>query len=119
MHEATIAQSILDLAASKLEQIGGYNIALKICVKIGQFRNVDNHSLDFAFESLKSMYAGFESCRLEAQSVKAEAWCREGNHRYNPCFENAFCCERCGSGIGKIICGEELEFVDLITEAGN
>lgn len=119
MHEATIAQSILKIAAMRLVEAGRGNTALKIRVKIGQFRNVDGDSLGFAFDSLKGTYPGLKTCQLETEAIKAEAWCRNDKHRYSPCFENAFCCEQCGSGIGKIICGEELDFVELITENGN
>ena len=119
MHEATIAQSILQIAALKLLETGSSDIALKVRVKIGQFRNVDGDSLSFAFDSLKGAYPGLKTCQLETQAVAAEAWCRTDRHRYNPCIENAFCCEQCGSGIGKIIYGEELDFVELITESGN
>jgi Zn finger protein HypA/HybF involved in hydrogenase expression len=117
MHEATIAQSILKIAATKLEETGPAASALKICIKVGQFRNVDEDSLNFAFDNLKGLYRGFGACQLESQCIKTQAWCRRSHHRYNPCFENAFCCEQCGSGIGEIICGEELDFVELITEA--
>ena len=114
MHEATIAQSILEIAASKREKLPSGACAIKISVRIGEMRNVENDSLDFAFENLKSLYKGFEDCHLEMNLIKARACCRQANHQYNPRFENAFCCEQCGSGIGKLVAGEELDLVDVV-----
>lgn len=114
MHEVTIAQSILQIAASKRENLPANAFATKISVRIGEMRNVENDSLDFAFENLKTLYEGFENCHLEMNLIKARAWCRQANHQYNPRFENAFCCEQCGSGIGQLIAGEELDLVDVV-----
>lgn len=114
MHEATIAQSILEIATSKRADAGNAPPAIRICVQIGQMRNVECESLDFAFDNLKFLYKGFENCRLEMKSIKAQAWCRQANHQYNPRFENAYCCEQCGSGIGQLVAGNELDLIEIL-----
>lgn len=118
MHEATIAQSILNMAAIKRDSLPASACAIRISVQIGEMRNVEKDSLDFAFENLKSLYKGFENCHLEMNLIKARACCRQADHQYNPRFENAFCCEQCGSGIGKLVAGEELDLVNVVFDTG-
>jgi len=117
MHEATIAQSILDIAATKLEQTPEARCILAVRIKVGEFRNVDGDSLAFAFDGLKHLYRGLATCKLELEPIKALAWCNKGKHQYNPSFDLGFCCDRCGSGIGQLICGEELEVVKITMKA--
>ena len=117
MHEASIAEDILNIAAKRLGEPASLTCALKICIKVGELRNVDGDSLTFAFDNLKGRYPGFSSCKLETLSIKAEALCHQGKHKYNPRLENAFCCEHCGSGIGEIISGEELDLVKITVGA--
>lgn len=116
MHEAGIAQSILDIAFKRLRERASTSAVSKISLEVGELRNVDGDSLEFAFDNLKGLYNGFACCQLEMKSIKALAWCHQANHQYNPCFENAFCCEQCGSGIGQLICGEELDLRSITFE---
>lgn len=113
MHEASIADSILRLAANKMKSTPNTAAVKSVSVIVGEFRNVETESLQFAFDSLKSMYEGLSHCELELESVKPRALCSKNKHHYSPCFQNKYCCDKCGSGIGKIVCGEELEVVKI------
>ena len=77
MHEATIAQSILDIVAAKLQKNCDANCVKTVAVRIGEFRNVDCDSLSFAFDSLKGLYCGLSDCELSLESIKTLAWCRK------------------------------------------
>jgi hydrogenase nickel incorporation protein HypA/HybF len=113
MHEATIAQSILDIVAAKLQKNCDANCVKTVAVRIGEFRNVDCDSLSFAFDSLKGLYCGLSDCELSLESIKALAWCREASHTYNPSIDLGFCCPKCGGGIGQLINGEELDIAAI------
>ncbi len=113
MHEATIAESILKIAARKLSENPEADAVGSIELRIGEFRNVEMESLAFAFDSLKGLYKGFGGCMLYCNTVKAAAVCRRFGHKYHPDFSLSYCCPDCGSGIGKLIKGEELEIVKL------
>lgn len=117
MHEATIAQSILNIVSTKLKQTSNAAQALNVHVIIGEFRNVDPVSLQFAFDNLRSFYEGCAACTLQAEIIQAKALCRKELHLYHPQFEQGFCCTTCGAGIGELICGEELDVVAIKLEA--
>jgi len=113
MHEASIADSILRLAANKMKATPNTASVKSVSVIVGEFRNVETDSLQFAFNSMKSMYDGLSNCQLELESIRPRALCSKNKHSYHPSYENRYCCEKCGSGIGKIVCGEELEVVKI------
>ncbi len=117
MHEVSIAESILQKIAAKLERTSNTCSVTNVHIIVGEFRNVDIDALTFAFDNLKSLYAGCTNCKLEASLTRTRAYCRGGNHLYNPEFNNAFCCTECGAGIGKLMAGEELDIVDIALAA--
>lgn len=117
MHEATIAESILKIASKKFKDTPYALRVLKIHVIAGEFRNVDRDSLEFAFDSLKSCFDGTDTCTLELEIIQARALCRAEQHPYHPEYERAYRCHLCGSGIGKLLCGEELDVVNMNLEA--
>lgn len=110
MHEATIAESILNIVGKKLSVTPEVNAALSVEVVIGEFRNVDLESLQFAFQSLRQFFPGCEHCCLEAQLIQAVAKCQQG-HVYRPDFERGFRCAACDGGIQQLQCGEELDVI--------
>lgn len=116
MHEATMAQSILKIVSEKLGRTRNVASATRVQVKAGEFRNVDEESLQFAFDNLKGEYAGAENCALEMEIVSARALCNDGQHEYHPEYDHAYRCKICGSGIGKLLCGEELDVVSISLE---
>ncbi len=113
MHEATIAQSILSIASSKLKKTPNADTVMKIQIIVGEFRNVDIESLEFAFDHLKDFHDGCSGCKLEAETIQAKAVCRSGTHTYRPSADNTFKCEICDAGIGKLLSGEELDVIGI------
>ncbi len=113
MHEATIAKSILNIASAKLRRNQNAESVIKVQIIVGEFRNVDIESLQFAFDQLKELQDGCNSCKLEAETIQARAICVSGHHTYRPVLDNAFKCEVCGGGIESLLCGEELDVVGV------
>ncbi len=90
--------------------------ALRVHVIVGEFRNVDSEALTFAFDSLKGLYNETTSCALELETISARALCHDHGHAYHPTLERAFSCEKCGSGIGELACGKELDIINISLE---
>lgn len=117
MHEATIAQSILNIISKKLQDTPNTALVSSVHIIIGEFRNVDDESLRFAFDNLKGLYDGCSSCVLETEIIGATANCRGSNHLYHPNPANAFRCTECGDGIGSLVCGEELDVIQIALQS--
>lgn len=117
MHEASIAQSILNILGVKFKQTPNISSALCVKVIIGEFRNVDSESLSFAFDNLKGLYDGCSGCILEVELIRARAYCSGIRHVYYPTFGNSFRCTECGAGIGQLLSGRELDIVSTTFEA--
>lgn len=111
MHESAIARNILKIVETKLSaqsQHPSAGVLQAVHVAIGEFRNVDPQSLEFAFDSLKTG-TDCRACRLQIEIQTALARCASSNHSYRPSLENGFRCTECGAGIGCMERGEELE----------
>lgn len=114
MHEATIAEAILKIACRRLKETQNAESVSSIDVLIGEFRNVETQSLQFAFDSIKGLFDGLAQCKLNLESIGARAYCQgQEAHQYAPVFEKRYCCDKCGSGMGKLICGEELQITKV------
>lgn len=116
MHEASIADAILQSGSARLSATPDALQVTRMRVSVGEFRNVDPESLLFAFDNMKSLYKGMGACQLEIEHVAAEASCQTNEHSYHPQFENSFCCQICGNGIGRMISGEELNIMSVRME---
>lgn len=116
MHEATIANSILEIVANRLESVGPQASALSVEILCGEFRNVDPESLLFAFDSMKELHRSLADCCLEINIIPASAKCKDNDHVYRPMYELAYRCPVCDSGIGKLVQGEELDVVNVTIE---
>jgi hydrogenase nickel insertion protein HypA len=117
MHEATIASNILDVIATRVAQ-HPHTRARSITVLIGAFRNVDEESLCFAFDALKEDYPGCARCQLIVESTSLLAHCVEHHHLYQPHPEQLYRCE-CGSGMGDIVRGQELDVLQCTLQAAD
>lgn len=113
MHEAAIAKSILDIADRRAAKMPGADITA-IRVRIGSFTNVEPESLEFAFDGLKKEYAACCQSRLELDLIQAEAVCLKRKHRFSPTMALGFRCQQCGSGIGELLHGQELDVIGCV-----
>ncbi|HEY9732580.1 MAG TPA: hydrogenase maturation nickel metallochaperone HypA [Drouetiella sp.] len=116
MHEASIARAILQSATSKLNSTPNAVQLKLVQIEVGEFSNVDSESLQFAFDNMRELFQGASACELQIDAIQAQAICQNHNHLYRPDFEHAFCCTICGSGIGKLLRGEELNIINMRLE---
>jgi len=109
MHEAAIAQSILERVSER-----AVSLVRSITIEIGGFRNVDPESLTFAFSALKENYYHLKEASLIIKMVAPKAVCAM-KHEYEPKMEDAFRCV-CGEGIAELVQGNELNIVEFTAE---
>jgi len=115
MHEATIASNILDILLQRLANCPN-TAAVSITVLVGEFRNVDDESLCFAFDAIKDSIAGCCQCQLNIEKSQLLAKCSKNGHIYEPNPNGLYRCE-CGSPMGEIIKGQELDVVGCTLRA--
>lgn len=117
MHEAAIAQSIIDIVLRRLASIRSDNAkAQRVSVILGEFRNVEPESLAFAFENMREFYPELTECRLDMETISAQAKCQKAQHLYHPEPGSFYLCPICESGIGCLIRGEEMDVVNVVIE---
>ncbi len=112
MHEAAIAQGVLDLAIRTALQNGGGRIN-RIKLRLGEFRGVVREALEFSFEVMKRGTLA-EQAELEVETVKLRVTCVQcGECECSPRDYNFFC-PSCGDPL-QIIAGREMqmEYVDM------
>lgn len=108
MHEAAIAKNILESLQKRLQTLPGGSQITDVEIRVGEFRNVDPESLQFAFNGLRKHYASCEQCALKIEMRTAMARCALADHLYQPRLDNGFRCTECGGGIKMLEEGEEL-----------
>lgn len=113
VHEATIAQSIINIASSRMRDDHSLEAVLNIEVGIGEFRNVDPDSLTFAFDWLKASQKPLSACHLSTRLIAAQALCRGSQHKYRPSADLSYRCPLCREGMGKLLAGEELDILGM------
>jgi hydrogenase nickel insertion protein HypA len=109
VHEATIAMNILSIVSARIASHPGTS-ARSVSVLIGEFRNVDEESLRFAFDALKQSRVEYQDCDLVVTTSMLMAKCASQNHDYHPEADNFYRCN-CGSGMGDILQGQELDVI--------
>lgn len=114
MHEATIAQAILERISNQLTCLQQASNACSVNVRVGEFRNVDPDSLSFAFNSLKHNYQACQTCALHLELIEARALCKDARHEYRASADNAYRCPECNSAIGAMVSGEELDITKIV-----
>jgi hydrogenase nickel insertion protein HypA len=115
MHEATIASNILNVVQARLQRHPSTR-ARSVTVLVGEFRNVDEEALRFAFDSLKHSIPDCSVCELIVLESRLVARCAQKNHLYEPSPDEYYRCH-CGSGMGTIQKGQELEVIGCTLEA--
>jgi hydrogenase nickel incorporation protein HypA/HybF len=110
MHELSIAQSIIDIAA---RHAGGARVTA-VHVRVGRLRQVVPDALAFAFE-LCAHGTVAEGAELELEEVAVLADCRACRARSEQ-DGLPLACPRCGGLAMDVVAGEELVVDELETE---
>lgn len=109
MHELSLMQSIFEIVTGELKSHGLERADL-IRVKVGELTQIEEASMQFAFNVLKEG-TGLEQARLELIYIPGEAYCSQCDLRYLMQGYKVLCPE-CGGG-GQIVAGKEL-YVDSL-----
>lgn len=113
MHEAGIAQSILDIAVNTAKRNSARKITL-VAVRIGKMSAVDEASLRFAFEALKADTMARDAV-FDYTEVPLKGKCLDCGTEEE--FEGYFMnCLKCGSSKVSLISGSELEVSHIEVE---
>lgn len=113
MHEISVAQSILDVAAASLRE-HAFRRVVSVCLRIGPISGVDPEALRFAMGVVTegTPLAGAELV-IETPSVRFR--CSDCAHEFSA-EEVQFSCPSCSGTRIKLISGDELEIVNLEVE---
>ena len=108
MHEASIMQSVFDIAFAQLPPDSPTRI-VRLRLRVGDLAGVVPESLAFAFEAMK---AGTRAAcaELEVQRVPARLRCLDCRREFEPDRFPA-ACPGCGSWAADVRLGQELDLV--------
>ncbi len=112
MHETGIAQSILDIAIKTAQNSGAKKIN-NVAVRIGKMSAIDESSLRFAFDALKTGTIA-EKSNFEYMEIALTGQCEDCGTTSD--LSGYFVlCPKCNSGKVKILSGNELEvaYIDV------
>lgn len=110
MHEAGIAQNILEIAI-ETAQTGGATEIEKVHMQIGRLAGIDPESLRFSFDALKEETIA-QNAELVIEVIPVTGRCEDCGHEaeYDSMF---FQCKGCESWKVRIITGEELRVTSI------
>jgi hydrogenase nickel incorporation protein HypA/HybF len=111
MHELSIAQAIVDIAA---RNAGDLRVT-RVCVKVGRLRQVVPAALAFSFE-LCTQGTAVEGAALELEVAPIDVLCRSCGAHSQP-SEFPLACRACGGLSVEVVQGEELQVESLELEA--
>jgi len=115
MHEAGIAQTLIEAVQQRLVSEPGARVAA-IHVRVGELAGVSTDALDFAFECL-SANTSLRGARLVFDPVPLTVHC-EACGQTTPVEDLIFRCGACGSERTRVASGRELEVRTLELEEG-
>ena len=110
MHEASIAQNLLEIALDKARDHKAKKITV-IRVKVGEFAGVNKASLEFAFNNF-SQGTIAEKASLEIISSPLLGQCRKCNEIFE-ITKDRFKCTKCESSEIDIVSGQDLYIQDM------
>jgi len=111
MHEASIAQSILDLAIQECF-INSYGRIERIKVEIGLLNSIHKDSLLFAFNALKTNTIA-ESAQLEIEEKPVGGYCNDCKRDFTTHEMFVFSCPLCGGMNFSVNQGRELNIIEM------
>ena len=112
MHEAAIAQSVIEIAEGVARQRGSANVR-KIKLRIGEFRGVVGEALEFSFQALKKGTFA-ENADLEVETIRLRVECRNCSGIEVAMGNFNLLCPECGELLN-ITAGREMqvEYVEI------
>jgi len=113
MHEASIAQNLLEITLGKARDHKAKKITL-IRVKVGEFAGVNKAALEFAFENF-SQGTIAERASLQIISLPLLGQCRKCNEVFE-IKKDKFLCSKCNSSEIEIVSGQDLYIQDIEIE---
>lgn len=113
MHEASIAQNLLEIALDKARDHKAKKITV-IRVKVGEFAGVSKAALEFAFESF-SQGTIAKGAILKILDISLQGQCRKCNEIFD-IKKDEFKCLKCNSSEIDIISGQDLYIQDIEIE---
>ena len=113
MHEASIAQNLLEIALNNARNYKAKKINL-IRIKIGEFAGVNQAALEFAFNNF-SQGTIAEKASLQILSSPLLGQCRKCNEVFE-IKKDKFVCSKCNSSEIDIISGQDLYIQDIEIE---
>ena len=113
MHEAGIAQNILDIVLDTAEANNAHNV-VKVYVKVGSMTAIEPDCLTFAYDALKEETIASGST-LIIDEVAASGVCNDCKNR---CAYDGYImtCSKCGSFNVELLSGEELQVTEIEVE---
>jgi len=111
MHEASIAQNMLEIAEENCKK-AGYSRIESIRLRIGRASGIMPDALLFAFDAVKIDTIA-DKATVIIDEVPVSGLCSNCSKEF--VTENAYvlCCPECGSNSFKTKTGRELEIVDM------
>lgn len=111
MHEASIAQSVLDIAGENCKK-AGYGRIDSIRLRIGRASGVMTDALLFAFDAIKidTIAAG---ATVIIDEIPVGGFCNSCGKDFLTEEAYILCCPECGGLSFKVNTGRELEILDM------
>jgi len=110
MHELSIAQSILDIAARHIPD-GTTCQVTTVRVRVGQLAGVVTNSLEFCFQAI-TRGTRLDGARLAIEEIPVTAACSACSARFR-IDDSRFACPACGSTAITITTGRELQLTEI------
>ena len=111
MHELSIAQNLLDIAAEQCLKSGFKEIEA-INIKVGRASGIMPDALSFAFDAIKTDTIA-KNASLNIAEIPVAAFCSDCNSAFTVEEEYVLCCPSCQGSSFVMTAGRELDIVDM------
>ncbi|HEV2637160.1 MAG TPA: hydrogenase maturation nickel metallochaperone HypA [Actinocrinis sp.] len=111
MHEMSIALAVVDQVQERA-RAEGVAIVRSVRLQVGELAGVVPDSLAFCFE-LACAGTVLEGADLVTQTVPGRAWCEPCAGEWPVGMPPDLGCPRCGGPAAGLLCGRELQIVDV------
>lgn len=111
MHEASIALSLLEIAAGECGK-NGYGKIDSINVKVGRASGVIPDALLFAFDAVKEGSIAQDAV-LHIEEVPVSGVCRDCGKEFTVAEAYVLSCPLCGGGSFTVTSGREMDIIDM------